>query len=76
MNPAEPVLLQSTTLASASYDQQQSLLQLEFRNGAIYQYFQVPANRYRDLLNADSKGSYFNRCIRDRFSYALVRSAP
>ncbi len=75
MNPAQPVPLQSTTLASASYDVQQSILQLEFRNGAIYQYFQVPAQVYRNLLSADSKGAYFNRWIRDRFPYSLVPSA-
>jgi hypothetical protein len=73
MNPAEPIALQSTTLASAAYDQQQFLLQLEFRNGSIYQYFQVPAHVYQDLLTAESKGQYFNRWIRDQFPCSRSR---
>ncbi len=67
MKPAEPIALPSTTLASAFYDAPRLILQLEFRSGAIYQYFQVPASIYQDLLAAESKGQYFNRCIRDQF---------
>ena len=73
MNSTEPIALRSTTLASAAYDQQQFLLQLEFRNGSIYQYFQVPARIYQGLLTAESKGQYFNRWIRDQFPCSRSR---
>ena len=76
MNPPAPVPLLSTTLASAIYDSQQRVLQIEFRSGAIYQYFDVPENTYQELLTADSYGTYFNRNIRDAFAYLLVRPAP
>lgn len=67
-----PVPLYSTTLASATYDASQSFLQLEFRDGAVYRYFQVPESLYSALLHADSHGRYFNRRIRGRFPYLLI----
>jgi len=68
---AEPlpdsVAVQSRLLAAVAYDHDQTILQLEFRDGAVYQYFQVPRPLYQDLLQADSKGTYFNRHIRNVF---------
>ncbi len=72
------VPLESTTLASALYDPLQSRLEIEFRNGQRYLYFQVPPACYQQLLQADSKGSYFNRRIRNRFPFQHLSrpSAP
>ena len=67
MNLAEPIALPSATLTSAAYDAPHSILLLEFRTGATYQYFQVPPAIYQELLSAPSKGQYFNRRIRDQF---------
>src|ERR1700682_1412614 len=41
-HPAAPVPVNSTLLASVTYDAGQSILQLEFCDGAIYRYFAVP----------------------------------
>jgi hypothetical protein len=72
MNPAPatapPVPIDSTGLASAQYDAAQSTLRLEFRSGAVYLYFKVPATICDGLLAADSKGSFFSRQIRPVFS--------
>ena len=70
---AGPVAVNSSLLAKVSYDAGQSVLQLWFCDGAIYRYFGVPATISDDLLAAESKGTYFNREIRDWFPYALVR---
>jgi hypothetical protein len=67
--------VKSTTLRALSYDNGRGLLQLEFRTRAIYHYYGVPAAVYEGLLDAPSKGSYFNRIIRGRFPYALCSSA-
>lgn len=69
---AAPVPVNSTLLASVAYDAGESVLQLEFRDRALYRYFHVPAAIYNGLLAADSKGSYFNRCIRNCFPYVLL----
>ena len=63
------VLVDSTTLASASHEAQSALLELQFRSGAVYQYFDVPDGVYQNLLAAPSKGAYFNKHIRGRYRY-------
>jgi hypothetical protein len=68
-----PTAVDSSLLASAAYDVSQSVLQLEFRDGAIYRYFAVPAVVYDDLLAADSKGSCFHKQIRGRFGHIRLR---
>jgi hypothetical protein len=73
LSQAKPVAVNSSLLANVSYDAGQSVLQLELCDGAIYRYFDVPPVIYEDLLAAESKGSYFNREIRDCFRYACVR---
>ena len=63
----------STALVAVAYDARRELLQLEFRNRSVYQYFGVPVEVHQALLGAPSKGEYFNRAIRGRFPYALGR---
>ena len=67
--------VESTTLRSAGHDAQSAVLELQFRNGAIYRYLLVPQSVYRDLLVAGSKGGYFNQNIRGRYPYQRVQSA-
>ena len=66
------VAVESSTIASVGYDHSQELLQLEFCSRAIYHYFGVPAAVHAALLEAPSKGRYFNQTIRGRFRYRLV----
>jgi len=48
---------ESTTLATVGYDDAHELLQLEFRSGAKYRYYGVPAAVHEALLRAPAKGS-------------------
>ena len=64
--------VESTTLAKVSYDDARGLLQLEFCSRAVYQYFSVSAAVHQSLLDASSKGRYFNQAIRGRFPYRLI----
>jgi hypothetical protein len=66
----KPMDVNSTTLATVAYDARRELLQLEFCDGAIYQYWGVSAEIHEALMRAPSKGSYFNRVIRGRFAFA------
>jgi lysyl-tRNA synthetase class 2 len=48
------------------------VLEIEFRNGAVYQYFAVPLAIYNDLMRAPSKGRFFHRSVEPRFRYQRV----
>ena len=67
------ILLESSVLRAARYMEEQELLDLEFRTGAIYRYFEVPLHQYRALLSADSHGLYFNHYIVGRFQEEKLR---
>jgi hypothetical protein len=69
------VPVESTTLASAGHDANSATLELQFRSGAVYRYFAVPQRVFEDLLQAKSKGLYFNQNIRDKYPYNLVQDA-
>jgi len=45
--PREPV--HSTAIAKVGYSKRRRILEIEFVNGAIYRYLNVPASVYRDL---------------------------
>jgi hypothetical protein len=77
MNPVRMLSspVESTLLARVSYDAPQSVLDLEFRDGAVYRYFDVPATVYDELLAADSKGTHFNRHIRNCFTCQRLKPA-
>jgi hypothetical protein len=68
-----PTPIDSKTLAFVSYDLGQRVLDLEFRRGAVYRYFDVPPSIHDALLAADSKGRFFNRHIRNHFRCQRLR---
>ena len=62
----------STAIASVGYDRQTCVLEIEFVEGDVYQYFAVPRRVHSELLAADSMGRYFQSQIRDRYGYQRV----
>lgn len=62
----------SSNLYSVGYDSETSTLEIEFRDGSVYQYFNVPARVYEALMSAGSHGQYFHRNIRDVYQYARI----
>ena len=56
--------VQSSNLASVGYDSDNMVLEIEFLKGGIYQYSNVAEQIYNDLINASSKGKYFDQNIK------------
>ena len=57
--------LDSGAIASAGYDADAAVLELEFTSGEIYRYYAVPPSVHRSLLSAESAGRYFRDHIRE-----------
>ncbi len=68
------VPVESSVLASVLYRPKLRLLEVEFRSGEFYRYFDVPPKSYNELLNAESCGRYFNLNIRNRFNGKHIHS--
>jgi hypothetical protein len=61
------VQVASSMMKSAGYDTTNRVLEIEFATGAVYRYFDVPADVYQDLIDAPSQGRLFHRRIRGAF---------
>ena len=64
----------SSLLQAARYQQKSAILEVALHGGTAYRYFDVPAQTYQHLLEAPSKGGYFNSHIRNRFTYTKILS--
>jgi hypothetical protein len=57
----------SQIIHSVGYDTEARTLEVQFRNGWVYRYGDVPAEIHRALMAADSHGRYLKRNIVDKF---------
>lgn len=62
----------SSNLAAIGYDENTEILEVEFLNGSVYEYRNVPLVIYQELMAAPSHGSFFNREIRLSFPYEKI----
>lgn len=68
----ERTRVDSTSLESVGYDPGAATLEIEFKNGGIYQYFSVPEHVHAELMNAPRKGPYFVANIRNVYPFAKL----
>lgn len=66
-------VVSSTSFRSLGYDAERRVLEVEFLNGHIYQYLEVPHELYDALRVSPSKGRCFYDRIRDHFEAVQVR---
>lgn len=66
----EPV--SSSNLVSVGYDPTSEKLEVEFKSGLVYEYYNVPQFIYDQLMQAASIGSFFNAEIRNSFASSRV----
>ena len=46
----ERIAVSSSNLASVGYDEANSVLEIEFNHGGVYQYYDVPLSAYEGLM--------------------------
>lgn len=55
----------NSSLAEAiGYDEEAEILQIEFSNGSVYQYYDVEPETWEDFQNSPSKGLFYNSEIK------------
>jgi hypothetical protein len=62
----------STAIRSHSYDSEVGELTITFVTGRRYVYDDVPQDVYDRFKAAFSRGTFFNREIRDRYAYREI----
>ena len=62
----------SEMLEYVGYDGKQKILEVVFNSGERYQYFDVPASVYDELMGAESIGQYMHRHIIGHYEYQRI----
>jgi len=66
----------SSLIRSVGYDPTGSILEVELVDpNRVYTFYDVPFSVYDELLEAPSKGRYFNEFIRDLYPYEVTYDA-
>ncbi|MBI4851100.1 MAG: KTSC domain-containing protein [Acidobacteria bacterium] len=63
----------SSMIDAVGYDKKTKELEVLFSSGKTYCYKDVPLKVYKELMDADSKGSYMRDAIIDVYSYHQVK---
>ncbi|RKN83482.1 helicase HerA-like domain-containing protein [Ulvibacterium marinum] len=62
----------SSNIQSIGYDSSSETLEVEFLNGGIYQYFDIPEQVFEKLMGAGSHGKYLANNIKGKYRYSKV----
>lgn len=61
---------ESSNIVRFGYDDGNRILKVEFRNGSVYDYFDIPDQVFNGMRNAPSKGQYLAQQVKGNFRYA------
>ena len=65
-------LVSSSNIVSAGYDAASETFEIEFKDGAVYQYYNVGEHLYQQFVAAPSKGQFFNVYIKNVVPFSRV----
>ncbi len=62
----------SSNIEEIGYDLNTQMIEVQFKDGNVYQYFDVPQSLYEGLMSASSKGQFLNKEIKVNYRYARL----
>ncbi|HFH4172261.1 TPA: KTSC domain-containing protein [Pseudomonas aeruginosa] len=68
----ERVSVSSSNIASVGHDQSSQTLEVEFLNGSIYEYYDVPEHVYQELISASTVGGYFAQRVKNVYGFSRI----
>lgn len=63
---------ESSSIAGFEYVEERRMLIVEFKSGARYNYFDVPAAIYEGMKAASSRGQFHAKNVVNKYRYAKV----
>ena len=64
-------LVKSDLIRSVGYED--NMLEIQFYDGYVFRYLDVPENIYDELLTSDRLGTYYYREINTKYKFTRVR---
>ena len=69
--------VKSSNVHSIGYDESEGVLEVQFRSGGVYHYYDVPLSVFVGLREAPSKGRYLHKVIKGKgFRYRKIAQRP
>ena len=65
--------VQSTAIAKIGYSKRRHILEIEFVNGAVYRYLDVPPAIYQGLMSAGSKAQFYDFNVKGHYQSIAIR---
>lgn len=62
----------SSNISSIGYDPDTQVLEVEFLNGGVYEYFDVPPDIHQTLMDSGSKGRALNEFVKGTYDYNRI----
>ncbi len=62
----------SSTIVGIGYDEPSQTLEVEFKTGSVYQYYNVTLALFEQLMQASSKGQFLAYQIKNAYPYSRV----
>lgn len=66
------ITVSSSRIEAVGYDERLQLLQVQFVNGTIYEYYDVPKNIYIGLITASSAYKYFHEYVKGVYHFSKI----
>lgn len=66
----ERTAVDSNNIASVGHDEDSQTLEVEFTNGSVYQYFDVPRHIFEAFLVAGSPGQFLASTIKGNYRFS------
>lgn len=64
--------ISSSMIRSVGYDLEALTLEVEFKNGDVYQYYDVPESEYNMIVNSSSPGRYLKTSISNVYQFQKI----
>lgn len=61
--------VQSTNIKGIGFAESKLILQVQFNNGTVYQFYEVPEIIYNQFNAAQSKGRFFQMHVKDLYKF-------
>jgi len=68
----ERVNVKSSTIKTIGYDSSILTMEVEFKNGCVYRYTDVPTGLADSLMGSESKGRFFHKEIRNNYKSSKI----
>lgn len=62
----------SSQIRSVGYDSEAETMYIEFNNGQVYRYLEVPSNVFNNLKNSSSPGRFFMSSVKQYYDYSKI----